>query len=440
MQFSLHGTKVPHRKHTAALSAVRMPTPSVVTIPMQMHIGRPAKPVVSVGDKVFVGTLIAEADGYISAPIHSSVSGTVKKMVEVPLSSGGSCCGIVIESDGEMTPDAAIAPPTVQSKENLIAAIKASGIVGLGGAGFPTSVKFNVEPERIQELVINGAECEPYITSDTRTMLDRAEDMALAFSYLEKYLGIQKIIIGIEKNKPEAIAKMQELAQKDRCVTVKPLPSIYPQGGEKVLIYHTTGKVVPVGKLPIDVGCIVSNCTTVAEIGRYLKTGMPLVEKCVTVDGGAVSTPMNVLVPIGTALAEVFAFAGGFSSEPTKVLYGGPMMGISVPDTDLPILKNTNAILALNEKDAKAVKTRACISCGRCINVCPFGINPPALAKALEHHDLESMVKFGGDACMECGCCSYVCPANRPLVQNHRLIKAELRKERAKQSEEAKKK
>ncbi len=416
-----------------------MPTPSSVTVPMQMHIGKPAKPVVSVGDKVFVGTLLAEADGYISAPIHSGVSGTVKRMEEVPLSNGGTCCGIVIESDGEMTPDAAIAPPTVHSKEDLIAAIKASGIVGLGGAGFPTSVKFNVETERIQELVVNGAECEPYITSDTRTMLDRAEDMKLAFSYFEKYLGIQKIIIGVEKNKPQAIAKMQELAREDLCITVKSLPSIYPQGGEKVLIYHTTGKVVPVGKLPIDVGCIVSNATTVAEIGRYLKTGMPLVEKCITVDGSAVRTPMNVIAPIGTAMSEVFAFAGGFRSEPKKVLYGGPMMGISVPDMSLPILKTTNAILALNEKDAKPARTQACITCGRCINACPFGINPPALAKALASHDLESMVKYGADACMECGCCSYVCPANRPLVQNHRLIKAELRQARAKQSKEAKK-
>ena len=434
MRFSLHGVTVPHRKNTAKSEAVKFTPKSTVTIPMQMHIGKPATPIVKVGDKVSVGTLIAEQNGFVSSPIHSSVSGTVKKIDNIVISNGNSCETIVIESDGEMTLDENIKAPTINSKEDLINAIKESGIVGLGGAGFPTYVKFNVDNEKIQELIINGAECEPYITSDTRTMIDRADDMALAFSYLEKYLGIKKIIIGIEKNKPEAIASMKKLSKQDGAITVKVLPSVYPQGGEKVLIYHTTGKVVPTGKLPIDVGSIVSNCTTIADIGKYIRTGIPLVEKCITVDGSAVQDPKNVIVPIGTSLSEVFEFCGGYKEEPGKILYGGPMMGIAVPNDEVPVIKNTNAILAFNKKDSILKKPQPCIKCGKCINVCPFGINPPALAKALTEHNIENMKKFGGEVCMECGCCSFVCPANRPLVQNNRLVKQEIREDYQKNS------
>ena len=434
MRFSLHGVTVPHRKNTAKTKAVKFTPKSTVTIPMQMHIGKPATPIVKVGDKVSVGTLIAEQNGFVSSPIHSSVSGTVKKIDNIVISNGNSCETIVIESDGEMTLDENIKAPTINSKEDLINAIKESGIVGLGGAGFPTYVKFNVDNEKIHELIINGAECEPYITSDTRTMIDRADDMALAFSYLEKYLGIKKIIIGIEKNKPEAIASMKALSKQDNAITVKVLPSVYPQGGEKVLIYHTTGKVVPTGKLPIDVGSIVSNCTTIADIGKYIRTGIPLVEKCITVDGSAVQDPKNVIVPIGTSLSEVFEFCGGYKEEPGKILYGGPMMGIAVPNDEVPVIKNTNAILAFNKKHSILKKPQPCIKCGKCINVCPFGINPPALAKALTEHNIENMKKFGGEVCMECGCCSFVCPANRPLVQNNRLVKQEIREDYQKNS------
>lgn len=310
-------------------------------------------------------------------------------------------------------------------------AIRKSGIVGLGGAGFPTYVKFNADPAKIEELVINGAECEPYITSDSLTMTERAEDMAYALKALETHLGIKKVIIGIENNKKAAIARMKELAQADPCVKVVTLPAVYPQGGEKVLVYHTTGKVIPAGKLPLDVGCIVCNCTTLAAIGSYLKTGMPLVEKCVTVDGSAVKEPKNVIVPIGTAMEEVFTFCGGFKEEPGKVLYGGPMMGISVPELSAPILKNTNAILAFNQKDSVPAKETACIRCGACYNHCPFGINPAALARAYEAGDTAAMEKIGADVCMECGCCAFVCPANRPLVQSNKLAKAALREARA---------
>lgn len=440
MAFSLHGTRVPHRKNTADMPAVRMDTPSTVTIPMSMHIGRPAKPVVKAGDHVDVGTLIAEQEGAVSVPIHASVSGTVKKIDDILISNGAMVKAVIIESDGQMTPDPSLCPPEITDKDSLIEAIRASGIVGLGGAGFPTHVKFNVDPERIEELIINGAECEPYITSDTRTMIDRVDDMAYGFKLLEEYLGIKKIIIGIEANKPEAIKSMQKLAEDDSCVTVKVLPSVYPQGGEKVLIYHTTGKVVREGKLPIDVGSIVCNCTTIAEIGKYAKTGMPLVEKCITVDGSAVSIPKNVLAPIGTSMTDVFEFCGGIKSEVGKVMYGGPMMGITVPDTSAPILKNTNAVLAFNYKDSVLKKSEACIRCGKCINVCPFGINPPAIERALREKNVDNMEKYGASVCMECGCCSYVCPANRPLVQRNKLAKDAIREAKARQNKKEERK
>ena len=436
MAFSLHGVHVPHRKNTADKPAVRMESPKTVTLPMSMHIGAPAKPIVKVGDLVQVGTLIAEAGGSVSVPIHATVSGKVTKIADYLLSDGRSVPAVVIESDGEMTPDPSLTPPIVDSRETLIEAIKASGIVGLGGAGFPTHFKLNVNPDKIEHLIINGAECEPYVTSDTLTMVERSDDMAYALEALKRYMGITSIIIGIESNKKKAIASMMKL-MKETCtcctVQVKVLPAVYPQGGEKVLIYHTTGKVVPMGKLPIDVGCVVINCTTLAAIGAYLKTGMPLVEKCVTVDGGAVKTPRNVVVPIGTSMADVFAFCDGLTVDPAKVIYGGPMMGITVPDTTAPILKNTNAILALTEKETKLPKTTACIRCGACTNACPFGLAPAVIAKAYKNKDAVALENLSLNACMECGCCSFVCPANRPLVQTNKLAKAFLKEEKAKE-------
>ena len=437
MLFSLKGVRVPHRKHTDGMTAVKMDAPKIVTLPMSMHIGKPAVPVVKVGDHVDVGTLIAEQDGFVSSPVYATVSGTVKKIEEMLLAGGNTAQAVVIESDGAMTASESVQAPKVESKEDLIEAIKKSGIVGLGGAGFPTYVKFNVEPSRIEELVINGAECEPYITSDSITMVERAEDIATAIAAMEKHLGVKKVILGIEKNKAKAIECMRKLEEKDPCFKVCVLDDKYPQGGEKVLIYHTTGKTVPAGKLPIDVGCIVCNSTTMATIGQYLKTGMPLVEKCVTVDGSAVKKPQNVIVPIGTPLRDVFEFCGGFKAEPGKVLYGGPMMGIAVPNLDVPVLKNTNALVALDEKEAAPAKTTACIRCGACANHCPFKLNPAAIAKAYKNDDMETLAELRVDICMECGCCSFICPANRPLVQTNKLAKAALR-EAAQKAKEVK--
>ncbi len=433
MALSLHGIKVPHRKNTAELAPERM-NPAVVTIPTAMHIGKPASVVVKVGDIVKVGTLIAEQNGFVSSNIYSSVSGKVTKIQDMLISNGAYVPAITIESDGENTPDENITPPVVKSKESLIEAVKLCGAVGLGGAGFPTYVKLSTDKE-IEYLVVNCAECEPYITSDTRTMLDRGEDIKEGLTNLIKYLNVKNVIIGIEKNKKDAIEKMKELASSLENVSVKVLPSMYPQGGEKVLVYHTTGRVIGNGQLPIDVGCVVLNCTTIAAIGGYIKTGMPLVRKCITVDGACVKEPKNVIAPIGTSIGDVFEFCGGFNSEPYKVLYGGPMMGIAVPDLNVPVLKQTNALLAFSEKEAKLPKTTNCIRCGKCINNCPFGINPPLIAQALRNKDTSALKKAGAEICMECGCCSFNCPANRPIVQNNKLAKAYLREEAAKEKE-----
>ena len=433
MAFSLRGIHVPHRKNTAKMSAVRMPAPQSVTLLTVMHIGRPATPVVKVGTHVDVGTLVAEQSGLISSPVYASVSGTVKKITEEIVSTGARVPAITIESDGAMTVDASIAPPVVNSKEDFIEALKKSGIVGLGGAGFPTYVKFMTD-KPVDTLVINGAECEPYITSDTRTMIEKADEIRLAIETADKYMNFAKIIIGIEKNKPEAIEKMQELAKSNNKIQVAVLPSVYPQGGEKVLVYHTTGKKIKLGQLPADVGRIVSNISTLAAIGDYLKTGMPLVERLVTVDGGAVKEPKNVLVPVGTPVKDVFEFCGGFTVDPEKVLYGGPMMGITVPDLDVPVLKQTNALLAFTEKEAKMPKTTACIHCGTCVNSCPFGINVLGIAKGLQIGDMDMVEKAGVETCMECGCCAFGCPANRPIVQNNKLAKLALRDHKAKEA------
>ena len=434
MSFFLNGIHVPHRKHTAYAPAERMEAPKTVTIPMSMHIGAPARPIVKVGDTVKVGTQIAEAVGAVSSPIFASVSGKVTKISDMLLSNGNTASVITIESDGEMAVEDSLCAPFISCADDLVEAIRASGVVGLGGAGFPTYVKFRVDHSRIEELIINGAECEPYITSDSLTMINRADDMEYALLAMKKHFGIKRIIIGIENNKKRSIASMQALAKRLDGFEVKILPTVYPQGGEKVLVYHTVKKVIPADKLPIDVGCIVCNCTTLAAIGTYLKTGMPLVEKCVTVDGACVKEPKNVIVPIGTSMADVFGFCGGFSEEPAKVLYGGPMMGIAVPDLTAPILKNTNAILALTEKEAKLPKTTACIRCGTCTNSCPFGLAPASIMAAYKKNDTEMLRKLSVQTCMECGSCSFNCPANRPLVQTNKLAKALLREEKAKET------
>ena len=425
---NLNGVHIPHRKNTAGMQAVRMPPPATVTIPLSMHIGRPANCVVAVGDHVDVGQLIAEPGGFVSSPVYASVSGTVKKIEPMLQFMGATCQAVVIESDGQMTPAASVTPPEITDYDSFIKAVRDSGVVGLGGATFPTAVKLDVkDTSRIQEIIINGAECEGYITSDHRTMLDRTDEVVEGCRLLEKWLDLKKIVIAIEDNKPDCIAKMKEATASDDKVEVRALPCMYPQGGEKVLIYHVTGKVMPEGKLPIDVGSIVMNVTSVATIAHYCTTGMPLVEKCVTVDGSAIKEPKNVIAPIGTASREVIEFAGGFKCEPKKLVQGGPMMGVAQYSLDAPIAKGTSALLAFNEKDARPVTPSACIRCGGCIDHCPMKLMPCELERAYEKQDAEALKELKIGLCIECGCCAFQCPAHRPLVQANKLSKTLVR-------------
>lgn len=434
MAFFLKGIRIPHRKHTLDKPCVRIPTPNSVTVPMSMHIGAPARLAVKVGDSVRIGTLIGEASDNVSSNVYSSVSGKVTKIVNIMLAGGNTVPAVVIESDGRDELDPSIAPPEPTTISEFIEAIKKSGIVGLGGAGFPTHVKLNVAPERVEEIIINGAECEPYITSDSYTMTERVDDMERGINALKAFLGVKRIVLGIEDNKKEVIASMRALSSRIDGMEIRPLPSVYPQGGEKVLIYHTVKKTVPSGKLPIDVGCIVLNCTTLAAIGKYLSDGIPLVEKCITVDGGAVKEPKNVIVPIGTSVSYILEHCGGLNCEPEKIIFGGPMMGFSIPDIDSPVLKSTNAVIALTAKEARLPKTTACIRCGSCTNSCPFGLAAAEILRAYEKRDASRLFELSVNSCMECGCCSFVCPANRPLVQTNKLAKALLKQERAKEA------
>ena len=422
----MSGVRLPHRKSTAGMPAVRMPIPKIVVIPMSMHIGAPAKPIVKVGDEVKVGQMIAEAGGFVSAAIFASVSGKVKKLDSLTDSFGRTVGTVVIESDGLMTPVEGLSPRTVSTPSELSDAARDAGLVGLGGAGFPTAVKLAADAARVSQIVINGAECEPYITTDTRTMIDDAATVAEGARLLSSIYGAE-VIFGIEKNKPEAIKAISREVSGDERIRVMPLPEIYPQGGEKVLIYHTTGKLVGAGKLPLDVGVIVLNCTTLAALVRFLKTGMPLVEKTITVEGSAVCEPRNVVCPIGTSMQEVYDFCGGFRCQPRKLLYGGPMMGVTVPDAGYPIMKTTNAIVALAEADAVLPEATECIRCGKCASACPLHLTPYAIASAAKHEDTAALAELSVGLCMECGCCSFICPARRPLVQNNRLGKSILK-------------
>ena len=429
----LGNTPVPHRKNTAALPALKMPPPAEVLIPLGGHIGSAANPVVKAGDAVKVGQLIAEPSGYVSVAVFASVSGKVLKVEPYLCPNGRTTQAIRIESDGCMTPFEQIAPPTVTDLESLIEAVRGSGIVGLGGAGFPTAVKLDaLKKGNIHTIVINAAECEPYITTDTRTIIERIESLKEGIALFKTYATtVQKICIGIEGNKRSAIEVLNSTFADDEAVKVVVLPAKYPQGAEKIIVHNTTGIVVPEGKLPADAGVVVINVTTVATIAEFVKTGMPLVEKTVTVDGSAIATPTNVTVPIGTHIGDVISFAGGTKDEIGKVLYGGPMMGVPVLSLDEPIMNTSNAITVMTRAESIKGEATACIHCGRCVSACPMGLNPTAFSKALAIESKEDKVarleEYKIGLCMECGCCSFVCPALRPLVQNNRLAKAVVR-------------
>ena len=433
----LGDTRIPHRKNTDEMTPVKMTPPSEVVLPVEQHIGAPATPVVKVGDEVKVGQLVAEASGYVSSPVYASVSGKVTKIDSCLRANGRLVTAIRIESDGLMTESEDITPPQVTDVDSLVEAIRNSGIVGLGGAGFPTAVKFDaVKKGNIHTVIVNGAECEPYITVDSRAMVDESALIYDAISLFKRVLpDVKKFIFGIEANKPNCISEIKRVFESDSSVEVHKLPSVYPQGAEKVLIYNTVGVEVPEGKLPADVGVIVMNVSTLVEIAKYVKTGMPLVRKNLTLDGSAIKNPMNITVPIGTSIRDIVEFAGGFDGEVGKIIFGGPMTGSAAYSLDEPVIKTTGAVLAFSTKDSEQKTPGACIHCGRCIEACPHRLSP---------HDFGTAMNIEGTAermaaleesrimlCVECGCCAYVCPAKRPLIEKIRMAKSSLKEYKA---------
>ena len=423
---SLNGVKVPHSKNTAEMETVKMPVPDKVVIPMKQHMGRECTPTVKLTDLVKVGQIIGDTDAFIGAPIHSSVSGKVTKIDEIIGTDGNPIKAVEITTDKLQEIDESVKVPEVTDLQSFAAAIRASGLVGLGGAGFPTHVK--LMPKNLDEvttLLVNGAECEPYITADNRAMLEDTDDIVEGIKLVKKYMNLSTVIIGIEDNKPQAIAKLQAAVADIEGASVKALKAQYPQGGEKVLIYECTGKIVPEGKLPSDVGCVVMNVSSIAFVAKYMRTGMPLITKRLTVDGDAIAEPKNVEVAIGTSFSDVFDFCGGFKTEPKKIIMGGPMMGFAVPTINYPVLKNNNAILAFSAaKTAEAEKPETpCIRCARCVNACPFSLMPAAIEKAYKAGNVDALKALKVNLCMECGCCAYVCPAKRNLVSVNRLAK-----------------
>lgn len=413
---------LPHNKHTSDCASKVCLPPSEVFIPLKMHSGKEAEPVVQVGDKVKVGTLIATCSEGNFAPVHSSVSGTVKAFDQVKVNGRMNNC-VVIESDGKMEADIK-KPQEPKDLAEFLEVVKDSGCVGLGGAAFPTWSKLAAaQKAHIHTFLINGAECEPYLTSDNRTMLEKADYIQKGIELLKKYLGTERFILGIESNKPEAIKSLTERFKDDKSVEVTTLSTLYPQGAKQVLLYNTTGLVQKPGTRLSDLGVLIINVTSLAKVAEYFETGMPLVDRCVTVDGSMVKNPGNYIVPIGTPISYVFEQAGGFVTDPAKVIVGGPMMGHAVEDLTEPVIKATGGVIAFNEKEAKKVEPSPCIHCGKCVDACPLRLNPTEFAKAMNCDDLDErkaiLDREQVNLCMQCGCCSFVCPAHRPLVQTN---------------------
>lgn len=410
-----------------------MPCPDQVILAMQQHLGAPCIPTVKVGDKVSVGDVVGDSDKYVCAPIHASISGTVSKIVELLLPTGQKTQGVVIDSDGEMRMSERIAPPKVESLSDLLAAVRASGLVGLGGAGFPAHVKLNIPPDKkVDTLLVNVAECEPYITADHREALENSWAVFSGVYALKDLLGLKRVLIAVEKNKPDVIEILRKIADNNQAdpqneVRILPLESNYPQGAEKVLVQACTGRRIPKGKLPSDVGCLVMNVTSVAFLANYLKTGVPLISKRLTVDGSAIACPQNVIVPIGTPMEKVIEFCGGYRVPPKKLLMGGPMMGMALTDDSLPVLKQNNALLAFDELEARLMEPSACIRCGRCVQSCPMHLMPTLIERQVQLKNAEGLEALSVATCMECGSCAYNCPAGRQLVQSMRLGKAILK-------------
>ena len=423
----LNSVHVSHEKHTAACATEIMAIPETVCISMSQHIGAPCQPQVAKGDYVKVGQVIGDTDAFVSAPIHSSVSGTVKEIISMRNVMGGQDQMVVIEADGKQEVWEEIKPPVINDMQDFIAAIRASGLVGLGGASFPTHIKLNPKNlDEVDTLIVNAAECEPFITSDHRLMLEDTQYIIDGVLAVMKYLNIKMAYIGVEENKPDAIEKLNAVIKENGHaddIKVEVLRARYPQGAERVMIYEITGKTLKAGELPAQLGIVLSNVTTFAFIGQYLKTGRPLTTKRITVDGNAIAEPKNIIVPIGTRLADVAAACGGYKTEPKKIIMGGPMMGRAVYSDEFPLVKNNNAILFFDGPQALIPEETGCIKCGMCTRACPFNLLPVSLVQAYEDKDVDKLNQLQVMQCMECGSCSYICPARRPLSFTHKMAK-----------------
>ena len=394
--------------------------------PLSQHIGAPAKPIVAKGDHVLAGQKIAEIEGFVSANIHASVSGTVKEIKKVRNNVGSMVDAIVVENDEKYETVEFQKADSLEnlSKEEILDRIKEGGVVGMGGAGFPTHVKLAPkEPEKIEYVLVNGAECEPYLTSDYRRMLEQPEWIIGGLKCILKLFDNAKGYICIEDNKPDCIAKMTEMVKGEQKIEVRTLKTKYPQGAERCLIYAVSGREINSSMLPADAGCVVDNIDTVCAVYRAVMAGEPVMDRIVTVTGEAVADPCNFKAKMGTSFADLLEAAGGFKQPAKKIISGGPMMGFAMFDYHVPVVKTSSAMLCMTEDDISEKEPTACINCGRCVNACPARLVPSRLATYSEHGQAELFEKHHGMECVECGCCSFVCPAKRPLTQSMRSMR-----------------
>lgn len=418
-----------NKRYTSEMAIETIPLPSRVIIPMRQHIGAPCTPVVQVGDLVKKGQVIAVSESFISSPIHSSISGKVTAIQAAPHTSGVNCTAVIIESDGKDEWEEGLLCERDYKKlekQEMMELIKAAGIVGMGGATFPTHVKLSPgEDKKIDTFILNAAECEPYLTADYRMMLEYQERIVTGVQIAMKVLGVERAIIGIEDNKPEAVKAMQQAFSQTQ-VEVAALPTKYPQGAEKMLIRALTGREVPQGMLPGDVGVVVQNVGTVVAICDAVRNGIPLIERVTTISGDAVKEPKNLLLRIGTTFQEAFDACGGFAKTPEKIIMGGPMMGFAQSTLEVPVIKGVSGILALSKSQVNSGEQSPCIRCGRCVEACPMGLVPSMLSILGERNKLErAKEEYGLMNCIECGSCVYTCPAKRNIVQYIRLLKAQ---------------